>query len=340
MTFFDLLRPVLFRLDPERAHHLTLALLRIAGSGLFAPMLHAQFRAPDAPVTVCGITFKNRVGLAAGYDKTGSALAGLAALGFGHLEIGTVTRLAQAGNPKPRVHRFPEARSIVNSMGFPNDGITALLRNMRGVGRPFGAVLGINIGKGKDTPLERAHEDYVALLEEASPHADYIAVNISSPNTMNLRQLQARDALEQLLGTIMRARNGLETRKPVLVKIAPDLNATELEDAVGAVVGAGADGLIATNTTVSRAGLPAGALALKGGASGAVLTAHANDILRDTVRLVGGKIPVIGVGGIMAPEDVQTKLDAGAALVQLYTGLVYAGPGLVKRINTTASRIG
>jgi dihydroorotate dehydrogenase len=323
---------LLFQLDPERAHGLSLAAIGLAGR--IAPVRAALAAgAPSAqPVEVFGLRFKNRVGLAAGYDKNGASVIGLAALGFGHIEVGTITRIAQTGNAKPRVHRVRESRGVVNSMGFPNDGVDALLQNVRTIGRPNGCVLGVNIGKGRDTPIERAAEDYVALLLKTAAHADYIAVNISSPNTMNLRALQARDAIEALLREVMRARDGLVRRVPVLVKIAPDLNDDELSDAVGAIRASGADGLIATNTTLSREGQPAYAIALKGGLSGAPLTARSTAVIAKAVRLLDGELPVVGVGGIMTPDDARAKLDAGAALVQVYTGLIYAGPGLISGI--------
>jgi dihydroorotate dehydrogenase len=330
---YDLLRPVLFRLDPERAHRVTLDALRLASSiGPVHGALARAFASADAPVTAFGVTFKNRIGLAAGYDKNGSAIAGLAALGFGHIEAGTVTRVSQPGNPRPRVHRVAQTRGVINSMGFPNDGVDALIANVKSIGRPNGIVLGINIGKGKDTPVERAAEDYVPLLRASAPHADYVAVNISSPNTMNLRQLQARAAIEALLKEIMRARDALPRRVPVLVKIAPDLSDAELVDAVGAIKDSGADGLIATNTTLSRDGQPEFAQALKGGLSGAPLTARATAIIAHAARLLNGALPIIGVGGIMSADDARAKLDAGATLLQVYTGLVYRGPGLVREI--------
>jgi dihydroorotate dehydrogenase len=336
-VLYSLIRPLLFRLDPERAHHLSLNAIAVAGR--VAPLralVSARYAAGSAadPVTLFGLQFKNRVGLAAGYDKNGVAVAGLAALGFGHIEVGTVTRIAQPGNPAPRVHRVRETRGVINSMGFPNDGIDALCASLLRLRarRPQGIVLGVNIGKGKDTPLDRAVEDYVALLNAAGPLADYIAVNISSPNTMNLRALQARDAIESLLRGITRARDSLPRRVPVLVKIAPDLSDAELSDAVAAIRDSGADGLIATNTTLSRDDQPAYAKNLKGGLSGAPLTARAGAVTAAAVRLLNGALPVISVGGIMTPDDARARLDAGAALVQLYTGLVFAGPGLVARV--------
>jgi dihydroorotate dehydrogenase len=331
---YDLIRPLLFLLDPERAHQLTLRALSTASR--IGPLRDA-LAASNQPSTthsvqVFGLTFKNRVGLAAGYDKNGAAVPGLAALGFGHIEVGTVTRVPQLGNPKPRVHRVPETRGVINSMGFPNDGVDTLLRNLRSVGRPYGSVLGINIGKGRDTPIERAAEDYVALLTICAPHADYIAVNISSPNTMNLRALQARSAIEELLRDVLQARDALPVRVPVLVKIAPDLTDSELDDVLAAIHTAGADGVIATNTTLSRADQPEFAQHLKGGLSGAPLTQRATHVIAHAQRLLGGRLPIVGVGGIMSRDDAQAKLDAGATLLQVYSGLVYRGPSLVREV--------
>jgi len=340
---YSLIRPLLFRLDAERAHHLTLDALRLASRVPFGKqLLRTVFEAndPKLEIEAFGLKFKNRVGLAAGYDKNGVGIAGLNALGFGHLEIGTVTRLPQAGNPKPRVHRVPEAHGVINSMGFPNEGVEALGRR-RDI-RPqmsdnpstaVSALLGINIGKGRDTPIERAAEDYCALLQQVSAQADYIALNISSPNTMNLRQLQARAAIENLLREVAAVRDGLPVRKPLLVKIAPDLSEDEIVDVLGAIAATGIDGVIATNTTLGREGLPAYAQPLKGGLSGAPLTAKSTQVIRTISKHTHGKLPIIGVGGIMSPADALAKLDAGATLVQIYTGMIYYGPALVRDIN-------
>lgn len=329
---FKLLRPLLFRLEPERAHALTLGLLRFAGNSPITNSLIAKFfSAPDKPVTVLGMEFKNRVGLAAGYDKNGVAVNGLAALGFGHIEVGTVTRLPQVGNPKPRVHRVPAAHAVVNAMGFPNDGVEKLLvaseKWRRGSTR-----IGINLGKGNATPLENAAEDYCALLEKVHARADYVAINLSSPNTPGLRQLQTRTYLEGLLRAVVNTRNTLTPRVPLLVKLAPDLSEAELDEVLAVVTTLEIDGLIATNTTVSRAGLPPAAQALAGGLSGGPLTHRSTEVINYLARRTD--LPIIGVGGIMNAADAQAKLDAGATLIQIYTGLVYAGPGLVKQINS------
>jgi dihydroorotate dehydrogenase len=336
---YQLLRPLLFRLDPERAHALTLGFLHVAGNSPITNSLITKiFSTPDKPVSAFGLTFKNRVGLAAGYDKNGVAVNGLAALGFGHIEVGTVTRLAQVGNPKPRVHRVPAAQAVVNAMGFPNDGMEALLLESRkwkvGLPATFNfPKIGINLGKGKDTPLENAAEDYCYLLEKVHARADYVAINLSSPNTPGLRQLQTRTYLESLLRAVVNVRNTLTPRVPLLVKLAPDLSEAELDEILAVVTTLEIDGLIATNTTVSRGALvPPAAQTLAGGLSGAPLTQRSTEIISYLARRTA--LPIIGVGGILSAADAQAKLDAGATLIQIYTGLVYAGPSLVKQINS------
>lgn len=329
---YHLLRPILFRLDPERAHTLTLGLLRLAGNfPITNSLITWLFKTPAKPVSAFGLTFKNRVGLAAGYDKNGVAVNGLAALGFGHIEVGTVTRLPQTGNPKPRVHRVPAARAVVNAMGFPNEGVEKLMVTS-GEWRRGATRIGINLGKGKETPLEKAAEDYCTLLERVHARADYVAINLSSPNTPGLRQLQTRVYLEGLLQAVVNTRNTLTPRMPLLVKLAPDLSEAELDEVLAVVTALGIDGLIATNTTVSRAALvPAAAQTLAGGLSGAPLTQCSTEVIHYLARHTA--LPIIGVGGILSAADAQAKLDAGATLIQIYTGLVYAGSGLVKEIN-------
>jgi dihydroorotate dehydrogenase len=270
---YRLLRPLLFRLETEQAHHLSLTLLRWAGATPPTRALLRQiFTLESAPLAVeaFGVHFKNRVGLAAGYDKNATAVLGLSTLGFGHLELGTITRLPQVGNPKPRVHRVIESQAIINSMGFPNGGVEALQ-----IPRAPGVRIGLNLGKGRDTPVERAAEDYCLLFAQLYRQADYVAINISSPNTLNLRQLQARAALTELLTSVVATRNHLTPHVPLLVKIAPDLTEAELDDVLDAVGQTGIDGIIATNTTTSRAGIPATYAALPGGLSGAPLRSRA-----------------------------------------------------------------
>ena len=326
---YNAIRPLLFKLDPERAHNLTLTLIKWAG--VFPPT-YALLRSilgvndPRLAVEAFGLKFKNPVGLAAGYDKNGVAVKGLSALGFGHIEVGTLTRQGQIGNPRPRVHRVPEAQVLINSMGFPNAGVEALKIEHRSV------PIGINIGKSKDTPIERAAEDYCALFEQVYRQADYVALNVSSPNTLNLRQLQARAVIEELLQAVTNVRNSLIPHVPLLVKIAPDLNEPEIDAVLAAVTSCGIDGVIATNTTLSREGV-LGYERLTGGLSGAPLRARSTEIIRYIARRTQGQLPIIGVGGIASGDDALEKRDAGARLVQVYTGLVYAGPGLVRQIN-------
>lgn len=338
MPSYEFIRPLLFELDPERAHRLTLRMLEMAGA---LPPVRAWMRRvfsperPDLRVQAFGLSFPNPVGMAAGYDKDGRAFRGLACLGFGHLELGTVTPYSQVGNPRPRVFRLPQDQALINRMGFPNEGSEALLLRLRR-GRPPGVVLGVNIGKGIDTPLDKASEDYLALLRALYLVADYLAVNISSPNTIGLRRLQAREYLEDLLETLSSARSELEAterrRVPILVKLSPDLNDDELEDAVDVVQRTGMDGIIATNTTVDRSGLSSSYREETGGLSGFPLRERSTEIVRHIYQLTGGELPIVGVGGIFSPEDAREKLEAGATLIQVYTGLVYRGPGLIRGI--------
>ncbi len=328
---YSLLRPLMFRLDPERAHGVTLEAVRLAGRNPAARLLmRALFDLHDKrlEVSAFGLTFRNPIGMAAGYDKNAVGVAGLAALGFGHLELGTVTRFPQVGNPRPRLHRLPEYKAVINSMGFPNEGIDVIER------RPWqapGTRAGMNIGKSKETVIERAADDYVFLLRRVYRRADYVALNVSSPNTLNLRQLQARDHLEGLLKTVASARDALPRRVPLLLKLAPDLTEAEIDDALAAATANGIDGLIATNTTISRKGLPSYTVGLQGGVSGKPLTTRAQAFVTYLARQTD--LPIVGVGGIMSPDDALARLDAGATLLQIYTGMIYAGPGLVKAIN-------
>lgn len=338
------LRPLLFRLKPETAHELTLWLLRaLGGVPPAAWVAHRVFQAPDLPVECFGLKFRNPVGLAAGYDKDGLGFRGLACLGFGHIEIGTVTKIAQPGNPKPRVFRLVEDQALINRMGFPGRGAEFVARRMRGA-RPEGLVLGVNLGKNKDTPLDEAALDYLALIETFAPLADYLAINISSPNTPGLRRLQGRGRLESLLAALDEKRREVAAQMgksvPLLIKLAPDLTPAELDEALDAILACGMDGVIAANTSLSREGLRSPLSARDGGLSGAPITELSLEMVRRIVRCTDGKLPVIGVGGVMGPDDARRLLDAGAKLVQIYTGLVYAGPGLVKEIVSSASRWG
>ncbi|WKZ36792.1 MAG: quinone-dependent dihydroorotate dehydrogenase [Anaerolineales bacterium] len=347
---YPLLRSFLFRLEPERAHALTLFALRLTGA---SPLLNwtvsRMFHAPEKPVDAFGLRFKNPVGLAAGYDKDGLAIAGLAALGFGHVEVGTVTPLAQDGNPKPRVFRLVEDEAVINRMGFPGRGADFLRRRIKPVDKinllqralgtmPKGqpTILGVNLGRNKSTPNEDAVLDYLALVQDFSPYADFLTINISSPNTAGLRELQGRDALEGLLVELHAQRQFEETKLgkqvPILVKLSPDLTDAELDDAVEVILRASMDGIIVTNTTLAREGLRSAHQRESGGLSGAPLAVKSEAVLRQTVRLVNGEVPIVSVGGIMRPEDAKRRLDLGAALVQIYTGMIYRGPSLVKEI--------
>jgi dihydroorotate dehydrogenase len=289
-------------------------------------------RRPVHPVRAFGLDFANPLGLAAGYDKDGLAWRGLACLGFGHLELGTVTARPQPGNPRPRVFRLVEERAVINRMGFPGLGARFLAGRLGGK-RPRGLVIGVNIGKNKDTPDEEAARDYVSLVETFAPLTDYLAVNVSSPNTPGLRRLQERGALENILAPVDAARRGhLGRRVPVLVKLAPDLDDAGLDGALEAALGCGMDGIIAANTSVSRDGLRSPSAGETGGLSGAPLAALSQQFLARVVRRLDGRLPVIASGGVMDAAGARARLDAGAALVQLYTGLIYAGPGLVKDI--------
>ncbi len=331
---YALARPFLFGLDPERAHELTLhGLARLQNTP--AMCLWQQTRVAD-PVTVGGLNFPNRIGLAAGLDKDGMCIDGLGAMGFGFIEVGTVTPLAQPGNPKPRMFRIPARQALINRMGFNNAGLQAFLANLRRAKsfRAGGGVLGLNIGKNAATPIERAVDDYLLGLEGVYAQADYVAVNISSPNTADLRALQGDAALDALLATLQTRRQQLAQRHgkavPIFVKIAPDL----IEAQVGAIAGAleknGIDGVIATNTTVARdavQGQPHASEA--GGLSGAPLREASNRVIGWLRAALGPGYPIIGVGGVMSGADARAKLDAGADLVQIYTGLIYRGPALV-----------
>jgi dihydroorotate dehydrogenase len=333
---YNLFRPLLFSLNPERAHALTLHALRIAGN--FPPsrkLLELMYQAPSKPVEVFGLTFKNQIGLAAGYDKDGLALRGLAALGFGHVEIGTVTPKPQPGNPSPRVFRLVEDEAVINRMGFPSRGVEFVKKQLNGRSN-WNTVLGLNIGKNKETPNEEAELDYLALLTQFAPYADYLTVNVSSPNTAGLRELQERKALENLLLRLHQQRmleqEQLKKRIPILVKLSPDMSESELDGSLEAILNTHMDGVIVTNTTLGREGLRSGSKGESGGLSGSPLTVKSEAVLRQTIKHVNGKIPVVSAGGIMNPDDAKRRLEMGAALVQVYTGLVYRGPGLVKEI--------
>ena len=357
-------RNYLFKLDPERAHTLTLGALGLAGE--IAParwILRLLCAAPSRPVKAFGLSFKNPIGLAAGYDKDARAVRGLAALGFGYIEVGTVTPLPQPGNPGPRLFRLVEDEALINRLGFPSKGSASVQRRlsprMRGswltemLGIPgrtgprrtrdphalrlkAGCILGVNIGRNASTPNEEAVLDYLSLLESFAPQADYLAVNVSSPNTVGLRALQQETALAALLDQL-HAQRSIEQEKigrplPLLVKLSPDLSNSELDAALDAVVGTHMDGVIVTNTTLARDGVRSETGSQQGGLSGAPLRRRSEAVLQRTVDRVAGKIAIVSTGGVLGSDDVQRRFAMGADLVQLYTGLVYRGPGLVRQI--------
>ena len=338
---YDKLRNLMFRWDPEEVHDFIMGLVRAAGAvpGL-SPMIRKWILPPgDHRVSCLGLEFPNRVGLAAGYDKDGLGWKGLAMLGFGHLEIGTVTPEPQEGNPRPRIFRIPEEKALINRMGFPGRG-SAFVRSQlepRGSGRIRDQIiLGVNLGKNQSVPNREAVRDYLLLLDEFAPLADYLAVNVSSPNTVGLRRLQARDDLESLLDALVNRRNHLAKDLgkglPVVVKLSPDLSDQALDDALEAVQQSGADGVIAANTTVSRPGEVSKLIQEEGGLSGEPLRDLSTTMIGKIYRRTGGHLPIIGAGGIAGAEDARSKLEAGASLVQVYTGLIYQGPLLVRRI--------
>lgn len=358
---YELIRPFLFGLNPESAHDLTMSTL----AALQGTPLQGVYGAPrvDDAIELAGLTFPNRVGLAAGLDKNAKCIDAFGAMGFGFVEVGTVTPLAQPGNSKPRLFRLPKAQALINRLGFNNDGLDAFIANVKhsswyrqrqsagtsNSGKPPRLLLGLNIGKNAVTPITRAQEDYLICLDGVYPFADYISINISSPNTINLRSLQNDEALDGLLGAIAQRRELLATQRgkssgqgavlprrvPIFVKIAPDLDLAQVGLIAALLQRHGMDGVIATNTTISRATVEGMTHADEaGGLSGAPLLAMSNRIITQLRSALGPGFPIIGVGGIMNAEDALTKIRAGADLVQIYTGLIYKGPMVVKQTAT------
>ena len=337
------IRPLLFRLKPETAHQLTVALLKVATTlpgvtGLLRKLY--QVDDPRLERELFGLRFTNPVGLAAGFDKDARLVDGMAALGFGFVEVGTVTPFAQPGNPKPRMFRLPADRSLINRLGFNNHGVSRAARHL--ARRRSSVIVGGNIGKNKVTPNEHAARDYESCFRALYDYVDYFTVNVSSPNTPDLRELQEKEPLTELLRGLQHLNRQQPSPKPILLKIAPDLSDGQLDDIVDICLALGIDGIIATNTTISRDGLAtpdqrvtaAGA----GGLSGQALRQRATEVIRYLHQRSGGRLPIIGVGGVASPEDALEKLAAGASLVQIYTGLVYEGPALVKRINQALAK--
>ncbi|WP_370426245.1 quinone-dependent dihydroorotate dehydrogenase [Pantoea vagans] len=333
--FYPIVRPALFKLDPERAHELTFQQLRFM-NGTPLELFYRQ-NLPSRPVSCMGLTFKNALGLAAGLDKNAECIDAFAAMGFGFVEVGTVTPRAQAGNDKPRMFRLVEAGGIINRMGFNNLGVDHLVENVKKA--RFNGVLGINIGKNKDTPVEQGKEDYLICMEKVYAHAGYIAINISSPNTPGLRSLQYGEALDDLLSSIKQKQKELEKRHlkyvPLAVKIAPDLSEEELIQVADSLIRHQIDGVIASNTTLDRSlvsGLKHAEEA--GGLSGRPVQSRSTAVIQRLSQELQGRLPIIGVGGIDSLTAAREKIAAGATLVQIYSGFIYQGPGLIKDIVT------
>ena len=341
---YALTRPFLFGLDAEHAHELTLGTIaRLQNTP--AQCLWSQPRVAD-PVTVAGLKFPNRVGLAAGLDKNGRCIDGLGAMGFGFIEVGTVTPKGQPGNDKPRMFRLPEAEALINRLGFNNEGLASFIANVKQARsfRAAGGLLGLNIGKNAATPIENAVDDYLICLDGVFPHADYITVNISSPNTKNLRALQSDEALDALLSRLQARKLELQAQSgrkvPMFVKIAPDLDEAQVAVIAQTLQKNGIDGVIATNTTIARdavKGLPHAEET--GGLSGRPVFEASNRVIRLLRAALGSNYPIIGVGGVLTGEDARAKLQAGADLVQIYTGLIYKGPALVRECAQALARV-
>jgi dihydroorotate dehydrogenase len=330
MNLYSLLRPLLFKLDPETAHYATLKLLDMASASGISRMLYPEIKA--TPVEVMGLNFKNPVGLAAGLDKNGDHIDALAALGFGFIEIGTVTPRPQPGNPKPRLFRLPEHQAIINRMGFNNLGVDHLIEQVRQAS--YKGILGINIGKNFDTPIDQAVEDYLTGFRKVYAAASYVTINISSPNTKNLRQLQQTDELKALLSALKEEQFKLAEKHlryvPVVVKIAPDLNEEEIAQIARLLAGFAIDGVIAANTTLDRTVITGHPLASEaGGLSGAPVRNKSTAVVRSLAAELNGRCPIIAAGGILSAGDAQEKIAAGASLVQIYSGLIYQGPQLI-----------
>jgi dihydroorotate dehydrogenase len=336
-VYQNLLKPLFFLLSPEKAHHVAMDLLvmvsKVPGVRWWM-MRRVARRNQGQEVTVAGLTFPNRVGLAAGFDKDARWLDALAMLGFGFVEIGTLTPRAQAGNPQPRLFRLVEDRGVLNRMGFNNEGLVPAVGRL--VRRPRGLVVGGNIGKNKITPNDRAVDDYLACIDNLHAHVDYFVVNVSSPNTPGLRELQNKEPLSKLLRAVV-ARNRMHPgTRPVFLKIAPDLTDGQLDDIVDLVLEEEVDGVVATNTTISRDGLVTSAEEVAamgaGGVSGAPVRARSTEVVRHLAMKSGGRFPIVGVGGVDSVVSAREKLDAGASLVQIYSGMIYEGPGLASRL--------
>jgi len=336
---YNLLKPFLFLFQPEKAHHLTIVLARIGFNiPIIGWLLKSYYKVEDKSLerNLFGLTFKNPVGLAAGFDKDGKYFRLMSHLGFGFIEVGTVTPKPQIGNPQPRLFRLKGDEAIINRMGFNNEGVEALVERLK-KGKPKNLIVGGNIGKNKVTPNENASDDYTYAFEQLFPFVDYFVVNVSSPNTPNLRDLQEKEPLTKLLSLLQDLNQQKAQPKPILLKIAPDLTDTQLDDIIDIVADTKIDGVIATNTTISRSDLKESDDSIKtignGGLSGQPLTNRATEVIRYLHQKSNGQLTIIGVGGIASAKDAKEKLAAGASLVQIYTGLIYEGPALVRKIN-------
>lgn len=334
---YRLFRPLFFLFSPEAMHRFIMAMLgvlRFIPWGRWAVRKCCAFRQASLGVTVFGVDFPNPVGLAAGFDKNARRVNELSCFGFGHVEVGSVTPLAQGGNPRPRCFRLPDDRAIINRMGFNNEGVEAVVKRLRR--RNPSLVVGANIGKNTLTPNDRAPDDYAACFAALYPHADYFVVNVSCPNVSSLRDLQSREQLTAIVRRLTAIRAAQPQRKPILLKLSPDLTPAQIDDALAVIANQSLDGVVAANTTTRRDGLKTPSRRLdsmgSGGLSGAPLTQRALEMVRYISRKTQGKLPIIGVGGIMTPQDALNMLHAGASLVQVYSGFIYRGPTLAKKI--------
>lgn len=335
-----LIKPFLFLLSPESAHHFTVKSFSfLLGIPLVGMILRSLFSVKDKRLerNFLGLKFDNPVGLAAGFDKDGKYFHTMSALGFGFIELGTVTPKGQIGNPQPRLFRLPKDEGLINRMGFNNDGVDLLVERLKKKGKPLNVIVGGNIGKNKVTPNEKASDDYLYCFEALFPWVDYFVVNVSSPNTPNLRALQDKEPLTQLLSLLMTENKKKPAPKPILLKIAPDLTDGQLDDILQIVTDTGIDGIIATNTTISREGLNESPSRIEnignGGLSGKPVRQRSTEVIKYLYEKSGEQLFIIGVGGIVKPEDAIEKLEAGASLVQIYSGLIYEGPAMIKNIN-------
>ncbi|MBI9048524.1 MAG: quinone-dependent dihydroorotate dehydrogenase [Anaerolineaceae bacterium] len=343
---YSLYKPLVFMLSPESAHHLTITMLKIAGNlaptrALIKALYFPKMNGPA--VDVMGLHFANPIGMAAGYDKDGDGWRGLSALGFGHIELGTVTVDPQSGNAKPRIFRIPEERAVINRCGFPNLGADYMLQRMNGH-KPKDLILGVSIGKNKNVPLERAEEDYVQLMELFAEKSDYLAVNVSSPNTPGLRELQVKGRFDRLLRAVAEKRAALVSKfgkkVPVVVKLAPELQENEMDECLSVIMDTGLDGVIISNTSLDRHGLKSALGETEyGGLSGAPIMKHSTELIKTVMKRTEGKLPIIASGGVMNVHDAQEKLDAGAKLVQLYTGMIFEGPEMPGKIIHSGLRL-